>query len=176
MEDKIESEVSLDCWNKTLIMDKPKVSSFYTIISAFFEYDVTKIDKGKINTKFTDWQTHIEFPNVVYPYKDAKSFNKFVDTAYYSLYCENMFPKGVDVNNFDNTDSPKLLHLTQTEILNNNPEGIITKKAKKDENGNVIKEVKHIPFTIEYADIYLFPDNTGVTSIKFSSEWNCKKK
>lgn len=143
-------------------MDTQKVKSSYIIISAFFEYEKQNIDVEELYKLFTSWDKHIKFNAGRYPYSDVKSFNKFVDSAYYSSYKDTMFAEHTDEQGFSknkSSENKKSIHLTHKHLL-------------EKVECITIKDKKEIRFDIEYADLYLFPDNTGIVSIKMVPKEN----
>jgi len=135
-------------------MKDTNVNSFYTVITGFFEYDISKIDEGDLFGEFVDWRKRINFNKDDYPYNQDGGFLSFIEKAYYQGFKDNMFSEADMKRNI--LLKGKLNHLTQKNILNKRQQFVI-------EKGQNILQV-----SVDFFDLYLFPEGVGLFSIKLT--------
>ena len=135
-----------------MINQETKINSFYTIVSGLFIYNSESVDNQALFNNYNWWWNRIDNGQF------EATFN-YLNHSYYDSYLDNIFPEIRGKNNeCENLDSKYLNHLTFN---------------KKDENANVFENLKlqinsenQIDFIIKYIDLYLFPHNIGIFSIK----------
>lgn len=131
-----------------------EINSFYVIISGLFRYDIRKTDKDVLAEKYTSWKKRIFNGNY-------ESTFEYLNHSYYDSYLNNILPEVRYAESGPGQLNPTILnHLTLLECLNNQDflKGI----------GVVIDKEKIIPFVVEYVDLFLFPHDIGLFSLKVS--------
>ncbi len=130
------------------------INSFYTIVSGLFRFDQKSMDEKGLWEKFTNWRERIDGGN----YKPT--FN-YLNHSYYDSYLNNIFPEiRFDESQLNKFHQKILNHLTLKDCLEN-----------KEDFKNIdlkINNNRFIKFNIEYVDLYLFPHEIGIFSIKVS--------
>lgn len=128
-----------------------KLNSFYTIASGLFKYNKSLIDESGIRKLYPNWYSR-------FSKEEYKSAFNYLKSSYYDGYLNNIFPEIKNVNsNAEILSSTHLNHLTHNEIYNSKP--FLGLKVNDD---------RIINCTLEFIDLYLFPNNIGIFSMKFS--------
>ncbi len=127
------------------------VNSFYTIISGLFIYKDDNVDRNKLETNYMPWQNRIFDGN----YKDT--FN-YLKANYYNNYLNNIFPEINEPNRLKRKEYDLLDHCTYKDCIDN-------KIAYSDIEMSLYNKPS-IFFNISHVDLYLFPHNIGIFSIK----------
>jgi hypothetical protein len=127
-----------------------KVNSFYTIVSGLLRFDDKHIDVQGLWDNFSIWRERINNGNY------HSTFN-YLNNSYYDGYLNNIFP--------EIRYSEEKLGVFHKDILNH-----LTSKKFLQEKSIVKVEInkeKHIESKIDYIDLFLFPHNICLFSIKF---------
>ncbi len=136
------------------ISPSTEINSFYVIISGLFRYDIHRIDQKVLAEQYTSWRHRI-FSG------DHKKTFEYLKQSYYDSYLNNILPEVRYGESTPGRLNPKILnHLTLQEYLNNQD---FLKGA-----GMVINKDTVLPFGVEYADLFLFPHDIGIFSLKIS--------
>ena len=134
-----------------MVSDKTQINSFYVIASGLFKYDVSQIDRKDLWQKYFHWQNRINGG-------DFKATFDYFNTSYYDGYLNNIFPEiRHDKSSRSNLDLNYLNHLTNKQF---------TEKTIKADL--FINPEKSIECSIDFVDLYLFPNDIGIFTIKFS--------
>jgi hypothetical protein len=136
-----------------MITENTKINSFYAIICGLFEYDIAQIDENKLWKHFFHWQNRINGG------KYQATFEYF-NNSYYDGYLNNIFPEiRHDKSSPTSLNVNYLNHLTQKQFT-----------TTKTIANLSIQDGKTLTATIDFADIYLFPNGIGLFSVKFRFE------
>jgi len=133
-----------------------EINSFYVIVSGLFRFNEKAVDEKKLQEHYCNWRHRIFNGNY------AATF-KYINQRYYDSYLNNIFPeiryRESDTDHFN----PKILnHLTRRECLENQEYLKGLKLPVNDETT--------IQCGIEHIDLYLFPHEIGIFSLKFFLE------
>ncbi len=130
------------------------INSFYTIVSGLFRFEQKNMDKKGLWESFTNWRERINGGDY------EPTFN-YLNHSYYDSYLNNIFPEIRFDESQLNKFHPKILnHLTLKDCL---------EKREYLKNIDIkINDKQFIKFNIEYVDLYLFPHEIGIFSIKVS--------
>jgi len=134
------------------ITNNTKANSFYVIITGLFRYNSKTINENQLFTDYYVWKNRIFEGNY-------NSTFDYLNHCYYDSYLSNIFPEiRHDHSPIDKLNFAFLNHLT-------------LKKCK--ELPELFKNIaikigdKTILFNIDFIDLYLFPNEIGMFSIKF---------
>jgi hypothetical protein len=134
------------------IIRTTEINSFYVIVSGLLRFDLDKINREVIASHYTPWKNRI-FDG------DFKSTFDYLNHSYYDSYLNNIFPEIRYAESPPGTINPKILnHLTLSACIGN-PEFLKGVSV-------IVNEDHSIPFRVEYADLYLFPHEIGIFSLK----------
>ena len=132
---------------ENIIENDLKINYFYTIISGIFKYSKNSLIKGGLPKAFCNWKHRINNG-------DYKKTFEHLDKNYYDSYIINMYPEIKQENDIFKT-TIFLNHLTKTDLI----------EAPLPFSINISgKEIKGI---IHFIDVFLFPNEIGIFSIKF---------
>ena len=127
-----------------------KANSFYTIVSGLLRFDDNHIDVQGLWNDFAIWRERINKGNY------QSTFN-YLNSSYYDGYLNNIFP--------EIRYSEEKLGVFHKDILNH-----LTCKKYLNEKTVVkvdIGKEKYIESKIDYVDLFLFPHNICLFSVKF---------
>ena len=127
------------------------VNSFYTIISGLFIYNEDSIDRNMLQRDYFPWQNRIFDGN----YKDTFDYLK---ANYYNNYLNNIFPEINEPDRLKRKEYDLLDHCTFKDCIDN-------KQAYSDMELELYNK-DSLLFNICHSDLYLFPHNIGIFSIK----------
>lgn len=130
-----------------------KVNSFYIILSGLFIYNPEDINKSNLEKDYQPWQ------NRIFDGKYESTFN-YLKFSYYNNYINNIFPEINEPNKEKRTSFQLLEHYTYTDCIKN-PNKYKGIEAKLSPDNSVL-------FDMNCIDLYLFPHNIGIFSIKLS--------
>ena len=134
------------------------INSFYTIVSGLFRFDQKSMDEEGLWKNFTNWRDRINGG-------DYEATFNYLNHSYYDSYLNNIFPEIRFNESQLNKFNPKILnHLTFKDCLENKE---YLKNIELKINNN-----RFIKFNIEYVDLYLFPHEIGIFSIKVSIKYS----
>jgi hypothetical protein len=133
------------------LSEKTNVNSFYTIASGLFRYDSKEVDESKLWDDFINWRHRINKG-------DYQSTFDYLNHSYYDSYLNNIFPEiRFDEDQLHSLNSKVLNHLTHKKCLEKSYLSDLLIKVGKDE---------YLDFKIEYIDLYLFPHDIGIFTMK----------
>jgi len=141
-----------------MITNETRCNSFYTILTGLFYYQPEKVDINAVNDILLPWKSRIDGGN----FKDTFDY---LNGSYYDSYVANIFPEA-------RKDYNEKSHFNKT-ILNH-----YTLKKCVNEAGNfrssavIVNENHEFPVEIDFVDVYLFPHNMGIFSVKLSITQN----
>lgn len=134
------------------------INSFYTIVSGLFRFEQKRVDEKGLWESFTNWRERINGGDY------EPTFN-YLNHSYYDSYLNNIFPEIRFDESQLNKFHPKILnHLTLKDCLEN-------KEYLKNMDLKINND-RFIKFNIEYVDLYLFPQEIGIFSIKVSIQYS----
>ena len=132
--------------------DTIKVGSFYVIISGLFRFNRNRIKRDLLHKSYTGWHERINQGNC------ETTFN-YLNRAYYDSYIKNIFPEiRNDQSRFRTYDPSVLNHLTLKDAWQG--------KNGFDRMALQVRSGEEIPFRVDFADLYLFPHEIGLFSVK----------
>lgn len=135
------------------ISNKTKINSFYTIATGLFRYNSADVDEAKLWKQYVNWRKRINGG-------DYQSTFDYLNHSYYDSYLNNIFPEiRFDEEQLHSIDSRVLNHLSHKNCLD---ESYLSELSLK------IGAEKQINFQIEYIDLYLFPHDIGIFTMKLS--------
>ena len=132
---------------ENIIENNLKINYFYIIISGIFKYSKNSVIKNGLPKTFCNWKHRINKGN----YK--KTF-EHLDKNYYDSYIINEFPEIRQETEVINT-ADLLNHLTKKELI----------EASISYTINLLGQ--GVDGIIPYIDVFLFPNEIGIFSIKF---------
>ncbi|MBC8146422.1 MAG: hypothetical protein H8E98_00380 [Bacteroidetes bacterium] len=129
------------------------VDSFYIILSGLFIYQKKDINERNLNNNYIPWQNRIFDGNY------SQTFNH-LKYSYYDIYLNNIFPEVNEPSKERRSELGLLEHYTYKECID---------KPEKYKGAKiVINTDKTLFFNIDFIDLYLFPHNIGIFSIKMT--------
>jgi hypothetical protein len=128
-----------------------KVNSFYLILSGYFIYKRRNINDQALFNEYSSWAERLYSGNF------QPTFSYFRQ-SYYDGYKKAMIPE-LDNNRFPTKKQNErhLTHLTHKDDK---------KGTYYTGNSLILSENRSIPFTVAYVDLFLFPDEIGLFSVK----------
>jgi len=132
---------------ENIIKHDIKINYFYTIITGIFKYSKNALIEGKLPSGYCNWKHRINMGDY------EKTF-EHLDKNYYDSYIINMYP---EIKQKSDTFKPTIFlnHLTKKELI----------EAPLPYSINITDS--EINGVIPYIDIFLFPNEIGLFSIKF---------
>jgi len=137
-----------------IITPETEINSFYVIISGLFRFSKEKINEPELWKHYTNWKGRI------FGGEYKETFN-YLNHSYYDSYLNNIFPETrFDENELDHLNPKILNHLTHRNCLGDS-------QVFSDLSLQLTSETS-VPCGIEYIDIYLFPPEIGIFSLKIN--------
>ncbi|PLX11350.1 MAG: hypothetical protein C0594_03740 [Marinilabiliales bacterium] len=128
-----------------------KTNSFYVIVTGLFRYNKNTVDEKMLFNDYHQWKHRIFNGNY-------QSTFDYLNHSYYDSYLSNTFPEiRHDHSPTDHLNPRVLNHLTLKKCQ---------EKPEAFQNFALFNREEKIPFSIEFIDLYLFPFQIGMFSLK----------
>lgn len=137
-----------------MISNDTQCNSFYVIVSGLFRYDAGKINDAVLKETLLPWRFRE-------PGGNSKMTWDHLYSSYYDSYINNVFPEiRKDYKESLSYNGSVLNHFTFRKVIDH-PEAFRSSQL-------IIKPDHEAETEIQFIDIYLFPKNMGVFSVKLA--------
>lgn len=130
------------------INEKSKLNSSYIIITGLLKFEEKSVDLKCLKDNYVHWKERI-FDG------DYEGTVKHLNNSYYDSYLNNIFPEINNSEKFKVFSKDSLNHLTHKDFIDSNQKYSVK-----------IDEKENVEFSIDFADLFLFPHEIGIFSIK----------